>query len=510
MLHLYDAIIDTVTGSLSARDVRMVYAAMMAATALSALNASTVSTALTTIVGDLGGIRAYTWVATSYMLTSTAATPLFGKFSDLWGRKRLVQSSIAVFFLGSVLCALAPSMSMLVAARAVQGIGSGGIQAMSFVVIADIVSPRERGRYVGAFTSIWAVTSVLGPLVGGVIVDNVSWRWIFLVNLPVGLIALVMVQKYLHLPTIRRDTRIDTVGAFLLVSGVASLILTISWTSEEWGWSSRPTLGMVALTVALLAGFLWWEPRAENPILPLHLFANHTVQRIVPMVTLVAAAMSLVGSFMPLFLQSVTGISPTNSGLLLAPMMVGLTVSSTWAGRMTVLNGRYRIWPILGTASLMAGTCFLMFISNSGRGIALAMVGMTLVGLCTGAAMPVSTTALQNAVDVRDIGVSTSLSVLCRSLGSTIALAAYGSLLNARVIGRVEDEYLRRPRLINDLPEPARSETIGVVSDAIRFLFAMSLPLAIAAFFLALMVRELPLRTHAAYQDPTSGPGGDD
>lgn len=481
----------------------MVYAAMMAATALSALNASTVSTALTTIVGDLGGIRAYTWVATSYMLTSTVVTPLFGKFSDLYGRKPLIQLSIGVFFLGSVMCALAPSMTMLVIARAVQGIGSGGIQAMSFVVIADIVSPRDRGRYVGAFTSIWAITSVAGPLVGGVIVASLSWRWIFLVNLPVGLVALVMIQKYLHLPTVRRDTKIDTIGATLLTGGVASMILTISWVSEEYGWTSRPTLVMIAVTLALLSGFLTWEPRAVNPMLPLHLFKNHTIQRVVPMVTLVAASMSLVGSFMPLFLQSVTGVSPTNSGLLLVPMMVGLTVSSFYVGRWTTQSGRYRIFPITGTMFLIAGLALLTLIEDSGQGIVYAMIGMTFIGICTGASMPVSTTAIQNSVDVQDMGVATSLSVLCRSLGSTISLAAFGSLLNAQVIGKVKSEYLQRPRLINALPEPARTETITVVSEAIVRIYQVAIPMAILALLFAYGVKEIPLRTHAAWEDPS-------
>lgn len=482
----------------------MVYAAMMAATALSALNASTVSTALTTIVGDLGGIRAYTWVSTSYMLTSTVVTPLFGKFSDLYGRKPLIQLSIVVFLLGSVMCALAPSMTMLVAARAIQGIGSGGIQAMSFVVIADIISPRERGKYVGAFTSIWALTSVAGPLVGGVIVATVSWRWIFLVNLPFAVLALMMIQKYLHLPVIRRDTKIDTLGATLLTSGVASLILTISWISEEYGWSSLPTFAMVCITIGLLSGFLLWEPHAINPMLPLHLFKNHTIQRIVPMVTLVAATMSLVGSFMPLFLQSVTGVSPTNSGLLLVPMMIGLTLSSFYVGRWTTKTGLYRIWPIGGTAFLIVGLALLTLIEDSGRGIMFAMVGMTFIGICTGAAMPVSTTAIQNSVSVQDMGVATSLSVLCRSLGSTISLAAFGSLLNAQVLGKVKSEYIQKPRLINALPEPARTETITVVSDAIVLIYQVAVPLAILAFIFAYAVKEIPLRTHAAWQDPST------
>jgi MFS family permease len=339
--------------------------------------------------------------------------------------------------------------------------------------------------------------------VGGVIVDNASWRWIFLVNLPIGIVALSMIHRYLRLPTIRRDTEIDTWGAFLLTAGVASLILTISWASESYGWNSPQAFGMIALTVALVAGFLWWEPHATNPMLPLHLFRNHTIQRVVPMVTLVSATMSLVGAFMPLYLQSVTGVSPTNSGLLLVPMMAGLTVASTMVGKWTVRTGRYRIYPISGTLFLIAGLGCLTFLDNSTRGIVVAMVGMSFIGICTGASMPVSTTAIQNSVDVQNMGVATSLSVLMRSLGSTISLAAFGSLLNAQVIGKVKDEYLRRPRLINDLPEPARSDTIGVVSDAIVNVYRWAVPLAILAFLFAWAVREIPLRTHAAFEDPS-------
>lgn len=313
-----------------------------------------------------------------------------------------------------------------------------------------------------------------------------------------------MIQKYLHLPVIRRDTKIDTLGATLLTSGVASLILTISWISEEYGWSSLPTFAMVCITIGLLSGFLLWEPHAINPMLPLHLFKNHTIQRIVPMVTLVATTMSLVGSFMPLFLQSVTGVSPTNSGLLLVPMMIGLTLSSFYVGRWTTKTGLYRIWPIGGTAFLIVGLALLTLIEDSGRGIMFAMVGMTFIGICTGAAMPVSTTAIQNSVSVQDMGVATSLSMLCQSLGSTISLAAFGSLLNAQVLGKVKSEYIQKPSLINALPEPARTETITVVSNTIVLIYQVAMPLAILAFIFAYAVKEIPLRTHAAWQDPST------
>ncbi|NBQ99565.1 MAG: MFS transporter [Actinobacteria bacterium] len=479
----------------------MVYAAMMAAVGLSALNGSTVSTALTTIISDIGGIKAYTWVSTSYLLTSTAATPLFGKFSDLYGRKRFTQFAIVIFLVGSLLCSLAQNMGMLVFARAVQGIGSGGAMAMSFIVIADIVPPRERGRYVGAFTSIFALSSVAGPLIGGLIVDNTSWRWIFVVNMPFGVFALWMTQRHLRLPVIRRDTSIDTVGALLLVSGVATLILALSWSPGQFGWGSAQTTGMIAASVALVAVFLWWEPRVTNPIVPMHLFRNHTVQVMVPMVTLISAAMTTVSTFMPLFLQAVTGVSPTNSGLLLVPMMIGMTAASTYVGKRITATGHYRVWPIAGAVLGSAGMVLVSFIDNSGTRIAISLFGMALMGLCVGGTMPTSTTAIQNSVAVRDLGVASSLSQLCRNLGSTIAVAAYGAVLNLQLEGRVDPKLLRAPRTINKLPEPGRGQALDAISHGITTVFRWAIPMLMVALVLTVMVRELPLRQHAAFED---------
>ncbi|MFM9131793.1 MAG: MDR family MFS transporter [Actinomycetota bacterium] len=473
----------------------------MAAVGLTALNGSTVSTALTTIISDIGGIKAYTWVSTSYLLTSTAATPLFGKFSDLYGRKQFTQFAIVIFLLGSLLCSVAQSMTMLVFARAVQGIGSGGAMAMSFIVIADIVPPRERGRYVGAFTSIFALSSVAGPLIGGLIVDNASWRWIFIVNMPFGIFALWMTQRHLRLPVIRRDTTIDTVGALLLVSGVATLILALSWSPGQFGWGSTQTIGMTAASVALIAVFLWWEPRVRNPIVPMHLFRNHTVQVMVPMATLISAAMTTVSTFMPLFLQAVTGVSPTNSGLLLVPMMIGMTAASTYVGKRITVTGHYRVWPIAGAAAGSVGMVLVSLVDNNGARIAVSLLGMALMGLCVGGTMPTSTTAIQNSVAVRDLGVASSLSQLCRNLGSTIAVAAYGAVLNQQLLGRVDPKLLRAPRTINKLPEPGRSQALDAISHGITTVFRWAVPMLVLALVLTVMVRELPLRQHAAFED---------
>ncbi|MFM7262501.1 MAG: MDR family MFS transporter [Acidimicrobiales bacterium] len=497
---MYGANIESENFTISQHEIRMVYAALMTAVGLSALNGQMVSTALTTIISDIGGIKAYTWVSTSYLLTSTAATPLFGKFSDLYGRKQFTQFAILVFLIGSLMCSVAPNMTLLVLARAVQGIGSGGAMAMSFIVIADLVPPRERGRYVGAFTSIFAVSSVAGPLIGGLIVDNTSWRWIFIVNMPFGIFALWMTQRHLRLPVIRRDTTIDKLGATLLVTGVALLIIGLSWSPGHYGWLSVQTLGMLAGTVAVFAVFMWWEPRTTNPIVPTHLFRNHTVQVMVPMTSLISAGMTVVSSFMPLFLQAVTGVSPTNSGLLLVPMMIGMTLSSTWVGRRVTATGHYRTWPIVGAAAGTAGMAMVSLVNSSGSRIAVSLVGMAMMGLCVGATMPTSTTAIQNSVAVMDLGVASSLSQLCRNLASTVALAGYGAVLNGQLQGRVDPQLLRAPRHINDLPEPGRTQALDAISHAITTVFRWAVPLIALAAVLTVMVRELPLRQHAAFE----------
>jgi MFS family permease len=267
---------------------------------------------------------------------------------------------------------------------------------------------------------------------------------------------------------------------------------------------------MGCISVILISALFLWEPHAENPMLPMHLFKNHTVQTMVPMTTLISAAMTLVSSFMPLFLQAVTGISPTKSGLLLVPMMLGLTFSSTLVGRKVTATGRYRIWPIIGTALGIVGMTLVAFISKSGIGIGVGLVGMAFIGLCSGASFPTSTTAIQNSVDIRDLGVASSTAQLCRSLGSVVSVAIYGTILNAQLSGSVDSKLLRAPRKINVLPEPSRTEAINAMSHAITSVFRYAIPMMVIAFLISLRVKELPLRTHAAYQDTDSAPNDAD
>lgn len=310
-----------------------------------------------------------------------------------------------------------------------------------------------------------------------------------------------MVHSSLRIPFFKRDTKVDVLGALLLVGFITSLVLMISWVSDEWGWSSSQTVATGALTVALLASFIWWEPHAHDPILPLHLFKNRIIQMVIPMVALVGAMITAVGAFMPLFLQAVSGVSPMNSGLLMVPMMGGITITSIWVGRRIASTGRYKIWPVLGMIAGIAGMVMMTFISNSSLAIAVAVVGMVFVGFATGAVMPTGTLIVQNSVEIRDLGIASSVTVLCRSLGQTIALAAFGAIFNANVLGKINDEYLRTPRTINELPEPARSDAIEVITQGVQAVFMWAVPLAVIAFICTLFIVEIPLRQNTALKE---------
>ncbi|MSO59659.1 MAG: MFS transporter [Ilumatobacteraceae bacterium] len=499
---------ETATGDapfqITRHQIRMVYAGMMTAVMLAALDGTIVNTALTTIVGELGGFRAYTWVTTSYLLASTAATPLFGKLSDIYGRQRFVKIAVIAFVIGSLLCALANSMTFLVIARTVQGVGGGGIMAMSYVVIADIVSPRDRGKYVGAFMSVFAVSSVAGPLLGGFFVEQLNWRWIFLINIPIGIVALIVTASSLKLPFIPRPTEIDYRGAFLLISSVATLILMFSWTSEEYGWASSGNITMAALTCILLTLFIWTEPRTTNPIMPLQLFRNPVMQVVLPMIAILGAILMSVGAFMPLFLQAVTGISPTKSGLLLVPMMGMTTISGLVVGRRTSATGKYRKWPILGTGAAIVGMCCLTFINDTTFGLTMSVVGMVFIGFCVGGTMPTSTLAVQNSVEFADLGVASSTVILFRSLGNTVSLAAFGTLVNGQLKSNLSPEnlaHLSKPRLIHSLPEPAKSVVMDAMTNAISLVFKVLIPFVVIAFVLALILEERPLRSTTALEN---------
>ena len=320
-------------------------AALMLCLFLSALDQTIVATALPTIVGDLGGLDQISWVVTAYLLSSTVSVPLFGKISDLYGRKVMLQVTIAIFVLGSVLAGIAQSMLQLILARGVQGVGGGGIMAMTFTILGDILSPRERGKYVGYFTGVFASASVIGPLVGGFFVDHVSWRWVFLINLPLGAIAMAVAARYLHIPRTVRHHSIDLLGAFLLTVSVTSVLLASAWGGQEYAWGSPQIIGLFTIGVVLAVAFLVQERRAQEPILPLRLFGDRVFTVSVTLSALLGSVMIGASTFLPLFLQVVTGASATSSGLLLIPMMAGVVIGSNVAGRLVHRTGRYKALP---------------------------------------------------------------------------------------------------------------------------------------------------------------------
>jgi MFS family permease len=359
------------------------------------------------------------------------------------------------------------------------------------------VSPRQRGRYAGFITSVFAIASVAGPLLGGFFLEHLSWRWIFIVNIPLGIVARVVTTSALRLPFTRHDHRIDWLGAMSLVLAVSALVLALSWSSERFGWSDPVTVGLLVASALLTAAFVWWEARAREPILPLHLFANDTFRVTMPMMLVLGAVMFGAAAFLPLFLQGVTGVSPTASGLLLLPLMGGVTFSAIGAGRLTTRTGRYRRWPILGTALSTVGLLGLCFLDDSGTGLAIGLVSMTVLGLGLGLILPTSTLAVQNAVDWPDLGIATSMVTFFRSLGGVVGLAVFGAVLNASLDGRIDPALVRAPREIQDLPDDVRSTALDVLAEGITTVFKVAVPLTLIAFALAWRIREIPLRDTA-------------
>lgn len=487
--------------TVSQRQIRLMFTGIVAGMSLSALDGTIVNTALATIVGDLGGVKSYAWIGTAYMLTSTASTPLFGKLSDLYGRRALFQTAIITFTVASVFCGLAQNMWQLVLARGLQGIGGGGLFALSFTIIGDVVSPRERGRYVGVITSIFTVTSVIGPLIGGFIVDNMSWRWIFYVNVPIGLVAMVITDRALRLPFPRQKKKVDILGATLLVASVSSLILGLAWTSEDYGWLHPSTIGLFLATVILGAIFIDWEQKVEEPIMPISMMSIDVVRTVVPLMFLVGAVFYGANAFTPLYLQSVTGVSATNSGLLLVPLAVAVAVSATYVGRRTARTGSYKSWPLVGTSITMVALLVLSTLGPTRGYIVVAMVGAALLGLGLGAIMPTGTLAVQNAVPPHEMGAGSSFVLFMRSLGGAIGLAAYGAVFNSRISGRIDPDLVREPRVISNLPSAEKEHALEVLSAAIHTVFRAAVPVMLIAVVVASRVPARPLRTTSAMAD---------
>jgi EmrB/QacA subfamily drug resistance transporter len=495
---------------LTHRQVLIVFSGLMLGMLLAALDQTIVATALPTIVGDLGGLDKLSWVVTAYLLTSTASLPLYGKISDLLGRKSVFQFAIVVFLAGSALCGLSQNMGELIAFRAIQGLGGGGLMVIAQAIIGDIVSPRERGRYQGYTGGVFALASVAGPLLGGFLTDQVSWRWIFYINLPIGILALFVTSAVLRLPFRRVQHRIDYRGAALLVGSVCCVLLVTVWGGSEYAWTSRQIVGLTLAAVVLLLAFIRQEQRAGEPMLPLRLFRI----RIFSVASLVGVIVGMVmfGSivFLPLYFQIVNSASATRSGLLLIPLMLGVVVASVGSGRLITRTGRYRVFPIAGTAVLAGGIALLSRLSSD-TPWAVVYADMAITGLGVGMVMQVLVLAVQNAVEYRDLGTGTSAANFFRSMGGAFGAALFGTLLTNRLkhyLPRfVAPERLavlhgagtllsRSPGQLKQLPADIHHGLIEAFVHSFDDVFLWALPLAVLAFAMTWFLQELPLREH--------------
>lgn len=405
---------------------------LMLSLLLAALDQTIVGTAMPRIVSELRGFEQYAWVTTAYLLTSTAVVPIVGKLGDLYGRKRFLLGGAAFFVLTSMLCGVAQNMTQLIVFRGLQGLGGGVLMATVFTVISQIFPPAQRGRVQGAFSAVFGLSSIVGPLLGGLLTDNLSWRWVFYVNLPVGIVALAVL--WFSFPDVRGhkgERRIDYAGAATLVAGVVPLLLALSSGGTQYPWNSPQILGLFAMAAVMLVAFRLVETRASEPIIPLSLFQNSIVSVSIAAMMLMAIGMFGTILFIPLFIQGVIGFSATQSGTVLTPMMIAMIASSITAGQIISRTGRYKLVGLFGLSVMTLG---LFLLSGMGADTQYTTVirNMVVVGVGIGPTMPVFTLAAQNAVGLGQLGVVTSLTQFARSIGSTLGVAVFGSLLTNR------------------------------------------------------------------------------
>ncbi|WP_228183802.1 MDR family MFS transporter [Streptomyces anulatus] len=491
----------------SHRNVLVAIGALLLGMLLAALDQTIVSTALPTIVSELGGLDHLSWVVTAYLLAATAATPLWGKLGDQYGRKRLFQTAIVIFLIGSALCGVAQNMPQLIGFRALQGLGGGGLMVLSMAIVGDLVTPRERGKYQGLFGAVFGVTSVLGPLLGGFFTEHLSWRWVFYINLPIGVVALVVIAAVLHIPVRREKHTIDYLGTFLIAAVATALVLVASLGGTTWAWSSPQIIGLAVLAVVLLVVFIAVERRAVEPVLPLKLFRIRTFSLVAVISFVIGFAMFGAMTYLPTFLQVVHDITPTMSGVHMLPMVIGLLITSTGSGQIVSRTGRWKVFPILGTAITAVGLLLLHQLDeNSSTWLMSAFFFVFGAGL--GLVMQVLVLVAQNSVSYQDLGVATSGVTFFRSIGSAFGVAIFGTIFANRLTGQLTDALAGQslptgvdagrlaadPRAIGQLPADLRPSVLGAYSTSITDVFLYAVPVVLLAFVLAWFLREDRLR----------------
>jgi EmrB/QacA subfamily drug resistance transporter len=496
----------TKAGGFADRRLMLAFGGLLVAMFIGALDQTIMATALPTIAGQLGGLTELSWVVTAYVLAAAASTPVWGKASDLFGRRRLISAAIVVFIGFSALSGAAQSIGWLIAFRALQGMGAGGVMTLAMAGVADLVPPRERGRYQGYIQLTFLLASLAGPLLGGLFVDHLSWRWAFYVNVPVGAVALTLLSVYLPAGAPRREARIEWPGAALLAGTVVAIMLVVTWGGSQYGWGSPQIVGLIAAALVLLAAFLVRERSAAEPVLPLRLFGDRVFVVVAAAAFVTTLSLFAAIVFLPVFLQLVTGASATGSGLLTLPLLVASAVSTIGAGRVMARTGRYKVFPVIGLAAMSAGLLLFSTLGATGSQ-ATAALFMVVFGAGFGLVTQILMVAIQNAVSPREIGTATAAANLFRALGGSVGVAVYGAVFAAGLRHWLPLELHRRvprgitatgiqatPGRIHALAPSVQHGVATAVGNSLHDVFLVAAPIALAGFLIVLLLPEHPLR----------------